>query len=254
MELIIIIIAGLGAGVITGLVGGSAALVVTPMLVAFGGVPAYIAITISLATDVFASSISAITYAKQGYIQVRAALPLVIMAAVGSIIGSYLAQFIDPGILGQISAILTLLLGINFIRKAEQPPISEEDRRTNYFTEHPTFSKIFFGSIIGLICGIVGAGGGMMILLILTTVLGFELKEAVGTSVFIMTFTALTGALAHVPHIDNPGSIVPAIITSGLSSIVGAYFAARFMGQAKQSTAKRVAGVFLILIFIASVI
>ena len=37
----------------------------------------------------------------------------------------------------------------------------------------------------------------MMMLLILTSVLGYELKTAVGTSVFIMTFTALTGALSH---------------------------------------------------------
>ena len=37
----------------------------------------------------------------------------------------------------------------------------------------------------------------MMMLLILTSVLGYELKTAVGTSVFIMTFTALTGAISH---------------------------------------------------------
>ena len=51
--------------------------------------------------------------------------------------------------------------------------------------------------LIGFICGFVGAGGGMMMLLILTSVLGYELKTAVGTSVFIMTFTALTGAVSH---------------------------------------------------------
>ena len=48
--------------------------------------------------------------------------------------------------------------------------------------------------MIGFICGFVGAGGGMMMLLILTSVLGYELKTAVGTSVFIMAFTAFTGA------------------------------------------------------------
>ena len=53
------------------------------------------------------------------------------------------------------------------------------------------------GVLIGFICGFVGAGGGMMMLLILTSVLGYELKTAVGTSVFIMAFTALTGAASH---------------------------------------------------------
>lgn len=57
--------------------------------------------------------------------------------------------------------------------------------------------SIICGILIGFICGFIGAGGGMMMLLILTSVLGYELKTAVGTSVFIMTFTAFTGAVSH---------------------------------------------------------
>ena len=53
--------------------------------------------------------------------------------------------------------------------------------------------SIICGILIGFICGFIGAGGGMMMLLILTSVLGYELK----TSVFIMTFTAFTGAVSH---------------------------------------------------------
>ena len=63
------------------------------------------------------------------------------------------------------------------------------------------------GSGIGLICGFFGAGGGMMMLMVLTVVLGYELKTAVGTSVFVMTFSALTGAISHfalgsLPRLD----------------------------------------------------
>ena len=58
--------------------------------------------------------------------------------------------------------------------------------------------------MIGLICGFVGAGGGMMMLLILTSVLGYELKTAVGTSVFIMAFTAFTGAVSHFMIVGAP--------------------------------------------------
>ena len=58
--------------------------------------------------------------------------------------------------------------------------------------------------MIGFICGFVGAGGGMMMLLILTSVLGYELKTAVGTSVFIMAFTAFTGAAPILPSAACP--------------------------------------------------
>lgn len=63
---------------------------------------------------------------------------------------------------------------------------------------------ILGGSVIGLVCGFFGAGGGMMMLLVLTVVLGYELKTAVGTSVFIMTFSALTGAVSHVAMGSRP--------------------------------------------------
>lgn len=57
---------------------------------------------------------------------------------------------------------------------------------------------------MGLICGFFGAGGGMMMLMVLTMLLGYELKTAVGTSVFVMTFSALTGAISHFALGDTP--------------------------------------------------
>lgn len=60
------------------------------------------------------------------------------------------------------------------------------------------------GALVGLICGFCGAGGGMMMLMVLTMLLGYELKTAVGTSVFVMTFSALTGAISHFALGDTP--------------------------------------------------
>ena len=93
--------------------------------------------------------------------------------------------------MGGFSTVMTMLLGIKFIVKpvmTTKEPMMAVDKKTR------VIQSILCGTVIGLICGSVGAGGGMMMLLILTSVLGYELKTAVGTSVFIMTFTALTGA------------------------------------------------------------
>ena len=68
--------------------------------------------------------------------------------------------------------------------------------------------SVICGVLIGFICGFIGAGGGMMMLLILTSVLGYELKTAVGTSVFIMAFTAFTGAASHLAIGGIPGFCV----------------------------------------------
>lgn len=244
-DIFVIIVGGILAGVVTGLVGASAAVVITPLFVTALGMDAYVAISIALATDVFASSISAVTYAKNGLIRVKSALPMVVFASLGSIIGSYLASKATGDTLSSISVVITLLIGIRFLWTAENVPADNSQKATS---KNEFMIKCVLGIIIGIICGYIGAGGGMIILAILMVVLKYEMKEAVGTSVFIMTFTALTGALAHFPHMDS----IPfkAIILSGTFSIIGAYFAAKFVAKASLPLSKKVAGVLLIIIFV----
>ncbi len=59
--IILLVIAGLGAGIVTGLAGASAATIITPLLVTFSPIAANTAIAISLITDVFASFYSFLT-------------------------------------------------------------------------------------------------------------------------------------------------------------------------------------------------
>ena len=102
------------------------------------------------------------------------------------------------------------------------------------------------GVMIGFICGFVGAGGGMMMLLILTAVLGYELKTAVGTSVFIMTFTALTGAISHFTIGGAPDWTVFALCV--VFTLVWARIAAVFANKATAETLNRVTGVILVIL------
>ena len=106
--------------------------------------------------------------------------------------------------------------------------------------------SVICGMIIGFICGFVGAGGGMMMLLILTSVLGYELKTAVGTSVFIMTFTALTGAISHFAIGGLPD--VTAWILCVVFTLLWARIAAVFANKATPKTLNRVTGVILVVL------
>jgi len=94
--------------------------------------------------------------------------------------------------------------------------------------------------LIGFICGFIGAGGGMMLLLILTSVLGYELKTAVGTSVFIMTFTALTGALSHVAIGGMPDPLALSVCIA--ATLAGARVAALFANNAQPDYGHRAGG------------
>ena len=105
------------------------------------------------------------------------------------------------------------------------------------------------GMLIGFICGFVGAGGGMMMLLILTSVLGYELKTAVGTSVFIMAFTAFTGAASHFAIGGAPDWTV--FILCVIFTLIWARIAALFANKATPKTLNRVTGVILVILGIA---
>ena len=106
--------------------------------------------------------------------------------------------------------------------------------------------SVICGIIIGFICGFIGAGGGMMMLLILTSVLGYELKTAVGTSVFIMTFTAFTGALSHFAIGGTPDWSVWVLCV--VFTFLWARIAAVFANKATPKTLNRATGVILVIL------
>ena len=87
----------------------------------------------------------------------------------------------------------------------------------------------------------------MMMLLVLTSVLGYELKTAVGTSVFIMAFTAFTGSVSHfVMGGDTPDYFVMALCM--LFTLLFARIGARIANKASTKTLNRATGVILLLL------
>lgn len=258
-DLLIIIIGGFGAGVVTGLAGASAATIISPLLIGFNIFQPYTAVTVSLLTDVFASTTSAITYKKHGNINMKNGIYLSIFAVIGSIIGSFLSSKIPSDALGNGTSIVTTLLGISFFIKSKKlekyfnDPTLVQPEKKQYFQNHQIIASMFLGIIIGLICGIVGAGGGMMILLILTAVLGYDTKTAVGTSVMIMTFTALFGGISHIPFLPESFPFM-AIILSSIFAIIGAKVAAKFANLAPEHKMLRIVSITFIVLGIITII
>ena len=209
MDLLITILvtffAGMGAGLGTGFAGMSAAAVITPMLVTFLEMDAYTAVGIALASDVLASAISAYTYGKNKNLDIKNGIVMMISVLIFTVVGSFISSLVPPTTVGNFSVFMTLILGIKFIIK---PVMTTKEAMDSIDPKTKLIKAIMCGIIIGFICGFIGAGGGMMMLLILTSVLGYELKTAVGTSVLIMSFTALTGAISHFSFGDKPDMLV----------------------------------------------
>ncbi len=252
--IILLVIAGVGAGLVTGLAGVSAAVVVTPLLVTFSDIDPYTAIAFALITDVFASFFSYLTYKKNGNIDMKGGIYLTAAACVGAVLGSYISTFMGDG-LGILGRVITTLLGIKFFLRGyklhKNPTATGKDKSESKLAKfNPVLVSSVLGLFLGVICGVVGAGGGLMILFVLTTVLRYDTKVAIGTSVLIMTFTALTAGVSHILHMEVTDyyMLFGAMAITSATSIVGAKVGANIANKTAEDKLLMIVGSTFILL------
>ncbi len=236
MEWFWYVIASLGAGIGTGLAGLSAATVMVPILIVLcpsfsGETGAYQATAIALASDILGSAVTTYTYAKHKNIDLKRGWIMLVCILAMCTVGSYVAFLAGNVVLGSFTLFLTFFIGIRFLVK---PDTSRKDQalKGEKLDWKGVAISLFFGLTIGFGTGFVGTGGGMMMLVVFTAFLGMELKTAVGTSTFIMTFTALIASVSHI--LIHPAIILEkwdvmllCIIVATAASLISARFANR---------------------------
>lgn len=151
-------------------------------------------------------------------------------------IGSVAAYYTHQTVLGGFSLFLCVAIGIRFLVKPDS-----KDRETSSETVKLSMKEIavslFFGLTIGFGTGFFGSGGGMMMLIVFTAMLGYDRKTAVGTSAFIMTFTAFIASVSHI--LMEPTIILEcwdylliSIVTATFFSVISARFANKVNAKA----------------------
>lgn len=240
VKFLVCVLAGLGAGIGTGLAGLSAAAVISPMLVTFLGFPSYQAVAISLASDVLASAVSAYTYGRHKNLDIKNGSLMLGVVLVLTLVGSLVAFQMPNDTMSTFSVLMTLVLGLRFIIC---PVTGTHSLFPNSGRAIRVTESVVCGIVIGFICGFIGAGGGMMMLLVFTSVLGYELKTAVGTSVFIMTFSALLGAVSHFALGSAPRLLPLALCV--VFTLFWAQLAARIAANADPLLLNRLTGAIL---------
>lgn len=252
MTYVFYIIAGLGAGIVTGLAGLSAAVVITPILVSLCGWQSYDAVTVALASDVLASLLSAYTYAKNKNIDLKRGSLVTITAFIGTIIGSYcgfLFSQSSPDGLGYLSMLTTIILGVKFLWK---PVTGGADVTSSAPSKRKTILAMILGCLIGWVCGFTGSGGGVLMLTVFTVVLGYNLKVAVGTSTMIMSLVALTGAISHI-SMGAQMFPLPMFCTI-VACLIGAVVSAKFANKCEVKKLNRIVGCVLMILGIVTIL
>ena len=237
MEYVWYVLASILAGVGTGFAGLSAATVMVPILIVLcpsfaNETGAYQATAIALASDILGSAVTTSVYMKNKNIDLKRGRIMLICILSMCIVGSFAAWLAGNVVLGSFTLFLTFFIGIRFLVSPETERKNTADKGEKLGIME-VFISLFFGLTIGFGTGFVGTGGGMMMLVVFTVFLGMNLKTAVGTSTFIMTFTALFAFIAHaIIHpaiiLERWDVLVICIVFATVSSLVSARYANRF--------------------------
>lgn len=248
MEYVIYIIAGLLAGIATGLVGLSAAIIIAPIFATFLGMDPYMAIGIALAADVGASAISSANYAKSKHIDIKSALILASTVLLFAVLASYLSYFTKPITLNTTINFFVPILGIRFLVFPVKSPSKNPIEK---LSKSIIIQTLTWGAVIGFISGFFGSGGGLSMLAVLTIILKYDIKKGIGTSVLVMAFTALVGAVTH--FIIGGTEWIPLIITS-IAALIGANLTSLYAVKINEVKLNRIIGSFLLIDGIALIL
>ena len=251
MMMFMYILAGLCGGILTGMAGLTAAMVVTPMLCGVCGWAGYDATTLSLLANIPAALVTCYTYYKNGNVDLQRTKSVVSSAFNGAVVGSWLgylfSQVSESGVSYAV-IIMNLFLAVKYIKPAK----AKEDRLTEQKQQKKTLLAIALAFVIGMECGFMGSAGGALMLMVLTIVLGMDTKLAVGTNSMIMALVALTGAVSHVA-MGAQVELIPGIVVTVVCT-AAAIVSARFANKVSERVLNISTGIVLIAVSLLSLI
>ena len=188
LQIVLGLLAGFGAGVLSGAFGVGGGIVTTPVIRLMGGT-AIEAIATSLPVIIPTAMVGAYTYWKAGEVSRRAVAWGVVPGTLGAIGGALATAIIDPRYLLILIAVLLAAQAIRLMRSPD--PVEHERGMT------PGWQYAIAGLIAGVVSGLLGVGGGIVFVPIATTMLGMPIKRALGTSLVLISAIAIPGTLAH---------------------------------------------------------
>jgi uncharacterized protein len=224
-------------GVALGLLGGGGSILTVPLLAYVAGMEAKQAIATSLLVVGVTSAVGAVSHARAGRVQWRTGLIFGAAGMAGAYLGGVLARFIPGTVLLIGFAVMMIATAIAMLRGRKNIVESVGVRRISIV------KIVAEGLVVGLVTGLVGAGGGFLVVPALALLGGLPMPIAVGTSLIVIamkSFAGLGGYLSSV-HIDWT---VALMVTA--AAVVGALIGARLTAMVNPDSLRKAFGWFVL--------
>jgi uncharacterized protein len=203
-------------GLVLGMLGGGGAILALPMLVYAVHVEPKTAIAMSLFVVGATSVVGAAVHARAGTVRWKLGATFGAAAMTGAFAGGRLAAFIPAAVLLVLFAGVMLVTATAMLRPPS--PAAAEPRTL------ALGRALVLGAAVGVLSGLVGAGGGFLIVPALTVFGGLSMREAIGTSLLVIALQSFAGFAGHIAHVELDWMLV-AVVTGGAvaGTLVGAF-------------------------------
>ena len=181
-------------GLSLGLIGGGGSIITVPVLVYVLGVEAHDAVGMSLAVVGATSLIGSFLHYRRGAVQLKTGLIFGVAGIVGALAGSPLTRLLSPSALMLTFAMLMLVVGSLMLRRKSKPESSEFDASEQRLN---VWKALLAGFGVGVLTGFLGVGGGFLIVPALVMFGGLGIKDAIGTSLFVIFLNCVAGLVGH---------------------------------------------------------
>jgi hypothetical protein len=223
-------------GVALGLLGGGGSILTVPILIGLLGVPAKEAIATSLLVVGITSAAALWPHARAGRVAWRTGALFGAAGMVGAFAGGRLAALVPASWLLVGFAVMMLATAIAMLRAKPGAPTTPPRR------ELPLAKVLVEGSLVGLVTGLVGAGGGFLVVPALVLLGGMSMERAVGTSLVVIAMKSFAGLAGHLGH--TPIDWALAFAASG-AAVFGSVIGGRFVARVRSSALRRGFGWFV---------
>lgn len=238
-----IVIAGIVIGLLLGLTGGGGSILTVPLLVYIVGLDAKVAIATSLLVVGLASLAALLQHSRAGNVHWRTGIIFGLAGMAGAYSGGRVAQFIADALLLLLFAGVMIGSGVAMLRKRQRA--GGAAAAAHHVVPRNWFKVVADGFVVGIVTGLVGAGGGFLVVPALALLGGLPMHAAVGTSLLVIAMKCFAGLAGYVAHV--PIDMQSAAIVGGLA-MVGTLLGSRLARSVSGSQLQTGFGLFVLLV------
>ena len=237
VTLVITLLLSVLVGVSLGLLGGGGSILTVPILAYVAGLDAKEAIAASLFVVGTTSAVSVVAHAREGRVRWRTGLVFGAAGMVGAFVGGLLGGHIPGTVLMIAFALMMLATAAAMIRgrrgQAAEPTTGDL----------PVLKVVLEGLVVGLVTGIVGAGGGFLVVPALVLLGGLPMSVAVGTSLLVIAMKSFAGLAGYLTAVQLDWPLVLGVTAA---AVVGSFVGARLAGIVPEQALRKSFGIFVL--------